>query len=322
MDLQDGRAGEVTTVAEVRSGHHVLGVEHLLGELGDGDGAEGVGATAGQGSETDHEEVETGEGNHVHGELAEIRVELAGEAQRNRDTRHDGRDEVVEVAVRGVRQLQGAHADVVESLVVNAEGLVRVLNQLMDREGGVVGLHDGIRHLGGGDDGEGRHHAVGELLADLGDEEGTHTGTGTTTERVGDLEALEAVAALGLATDDIENLVDKLSTLSVMTLGPVVAGTGLAKDEVVGAEELAEGAGTDGVHGTGLEIDEDGTGNILVAGSLNQAALARPAMRHEGFGGSRTHLVEVDVHALELELGGAVVTTQAVSDMWRVKRNQ
>ena len=139
---------------------------------------------------------------------------------------------------------------------------------------------------------------------------------------MGDLETLKAVAALGLATDDIENLVDKLSTLSVMTLGPVVAGTGLAEDEVVGAEELAEGTGTDGVHGTGLEIDENGTGNILVAGSLNQAALAKPAIHHEGFGGSRTHLVEVDVHALELELGGAVVTTQAVSDMWRVKRNQ
>ena len=40
---------------------------------------------------------------------------------------------------------------------------------------------------------------------------------------MGDLEALEAVTALSLATDDIQDLVDKLGALSVVTLGPVVA---------------------------------------------------------------------------------------------------
>jgi hypothetical protein len=86
---------------------------------------------------------------------------------------------------------------------------------------------------------------------------------------VGDLETLEAVAALGLTADDIENVVDKFSSLSVMTLGPVVSGTGLTENEVVGSEKLSEGTSTDGIHGTGLEIDEDGTGNILVTGGLN-----------------------------------------------------
>jgi len=90
---------------------------------------------------------------------------------------------------------------------------------------------------------------------------------------VGDLETLEAVATLGLAADDIEDLVDKLSSFSVMTLGPVVSGTGLTENEVVGTEELSERTGTDGVHGTGLEIDEDGTGNILVTGSLGAREL-------------------------------------------------
>lgn len=124
LDLQDGRAGQVTTVTEVRSSHHVLGVEHLLGQLGNGDSAERVGTTAGQRSEADHEEVETGEGDHVDGQLAQIRVQLTGETQGGGDTRHDGGDEVVQVTIRRVGQLQGTHADVVESLVVNAEGLV------------------------------------------------------------------------------------------------------------------------------------------------------------------------------------------------------
>jgi proteasome assembly chaperone (PAC2) family protein len=90
---------------------------------------------------------------------------------------------------------------------------------------------------------------------------------------VGDLETLEAVAALGLATNDIEDLVDELGTLSVVTLGPVVSGTGLTEDEVVGAEELTEWASTDGIHGTWLQIDENGTRHVLVAGGLSCALL-------------------------------------------------
>jgi hypothetical protein len=138
----------------------------------------------------------------------------------------------------------------------------------VDGEGSVVRFDNGVGDLGRGHDGESGHHTVGELLADLGDQERTHTGTSTTTERVGDLETLEAVTALGLTTDDIQDLVDQLGTLSVMTLGPVVASTGLTEDEVVGTEELTERTGTDGVHGTGLQVDEDGTGDILVTRGL------------------------------------------------------
>ena len=118
--LQDGRAGEVAAVAEVRSGHHVLRVVHLLGQLGNSDGAEGVGVAAGQRSKADHEEVETREWNHVHGKLAEIRVELTRETQAGGDAGHDGGDEVVEVTIRWVLQLEGSHADVVKSLYPSA----------------------------------------------------------------------------------------------------------------------------------------------------------------------------------------------------------
>lgn len=70
-----------------------------------------------------------------------------------------------------------------------------------------------------------------------------------------------------------------------MTLGPIVScdvlfdvllkfmtfptSTALTKDEVVGTEELTERTSTDGVHCAGLQIDEDGSGDIFVARSLN-----------------------------------------------------
>ena len=77
---------------------------------------------------------------HVNGELAEVRVQLTGETQASRDTGHDHRHKVVEVTVGGGGELQCAEADVVESLVIDTEGLVRVLDQLVNGEGGVVGL--------------------------------------------------------------------------------------------------------------------------------------------------------------------------------------
>ena len=55
---------------------------------------------------------------------------------------------MVQVTVGGGGQLKGSEADVVQGLVVNAVGLVSVLNQLMHGEGGVVGFHDSVRHFG------------------------------------------------------------------------------------------------------------------------------------------------------------------------------
>jgi len=239
-----------------------------LGKLRDGDSAEGVCATAGQRSEADHEEMKTRERDHVDGQLAEIRVQLAREAQAGCDAGHDGGYEMVEVTVGGVAELERPHADVVESLVINAEGLVGVLNKLVNGEGGVVWLNNRVGNLRRGNDGERRHHAVWELLTDLGDQESTHTSTSATTKGVRDLEALKAVAALGLTADHVKHLVDQLRTLSVVTLGPVVTSTRLAEDEVVRAKELTEWAGSDSVHGTRLEIDKNRARNILVAGGL------------------------------------------------------
>ena len=98
--------------------HHVLGIEHLLGQLGNGKGTVLLGSTGGQGSETNHEEVETGEGNHVHSKLAEIAVELTRETQGAGGSADGGRHQVVKITVGRGGELKGAEADIVQSLVV------------------------------------------------------------------------------------------------------------------------------------------------------------------------------------------------------------
>merc|ERR1711981_1448833 len=222
----------------------------------------------GEWGEASEEEVETGEWHKVDSELTEVRVELTGEADAASHTGHAGGAEMVQVTIGGGGELEGTEADVVQGLVVHAHTLVGVLDQLVDGEGGVVWLDHGVGHLRGRNHGEGKHNTVRVLLADLGDQESSHTGAGATSKGVGELEALKAIARFGLLTDDVEHGVDELGTLGVVALGPVVTGSGLAEDGVVGAEELTERTGADGVHGARLQVHQDGAGHVATAGGL------------------------------------------------------
>ena len=97
---------------------------------------------------------------------------------------------------------------------------------------------------------------------------------------MGNLEALEAVAAFSFLSHNVEDGVDEFGSLGVVALSPVVSGSGLAEDEVVRSEKLSVGTGSDGVHGSGFEIHEDGSGDVPASG---------------GF-------IEVDVDSFELEV--------------------
>ena len=110
---EDGSDGQVSAVARVTGSHHVLGIEHLLCELGHGQRTVLLRATRCQWSEAGHEEVKTWKGDHVHGQLAKIGVQLTWESQTSGDTGHGGRDEVVQIAVGGCGQFQRAEANII-----------------------------------------------------------------------------------------------------------------------------------------------------------------------------------------------------------------
>lgn len=48
-----------------------------------------------------------------------------------------------------------------------------------------------------------------------------------------------------------------------MALSPVVSGSALAEDKVVGPEQLPEWPRANGVHGSWLQIDKDGARNVF-----------------------------------------------------------
>lgn len=100
-------------------------------------------------------------------------------------------------------------------------------------------------------------------------------------EQIADLHTLQAIAILRFLSNDIENRINQLRSLRVMPLGPVVSSTGLSEDEIIRPEDLTVLPRSDAVHGPGLEIHENGSGNVPSARSF----------------------VVVDVDPLELEIG-------------------
>ena len=84
-----GGNSQVPPLPGVRRCHHVLRIKHLLGQFRHIDVAELVASPRNQRRESDHEEVQAGERNHIDGKFAEIRVQLTWKTETSSNTGHD-----------------------------------------------------------------------------------------------------------------------------------------------------------------------------------------------------------------------------------------
>ena len=126
---EDGCHSEVAAMPGVASSHHVLGVKHLLGELGHGERPVLLAATGGQRGKAGHEEVEAGEGDHVDRQLPQVGIQLAGEPEEGgqvtgvlRQVRADLRQVVTPDMVSDTRWFKSPYVGVASFRVLRRRG--------------------------------------------------------------------------------------------------------------------------------------------------------------------------------------------------------
>jgi hypothetical protein len=214
--------------------------------------------------------MDTWVGDEVGLELSNIDVEGTIETEGGGEGGDNLGDESVEVSVGGALNIEVSSADIVDGLVVEHDGDIGVLEEGVGGEDGVVWLNNGGGDLRRGVDGEAELGLLAVVNGESLEEEGTETGSGTTTDGVEDEEALETSALIGELSDSVEAEVNNLLTDGVVTTGEVVGGILLTGDELLGVEELSVGSSADLIDDGGLEIEEDGTGDVLASTSLRE----------------------------------------------------
>lgn len=152
-------------------------------------------------------------------ELVQINVEGAVETKGCGNRGDDLRDETVQVGEAGRGDSEPLLADVVNGFVVNHERAVRVLESGVSRQDGVVGFNDGVSHRRRGVHAELELGLLAIVRRQTLENESTEAGASSTTERVEDEEALEAVTVVCKTADLVHDGVDHLFAHGVVPTG-------------------------------------------------------------------------------------------------------
>merc|ERR1711981_914005 len=217
-------AGHVFTMSGVALGHHGGGLESGVGDLSDGELLVVSLLSRDDGSVGREHEMNTGIGHEVGLELGDIDVEGTVESEGGSKGGDDLGDQSVEVGVGGSLDVEGSPADIVDGLVVKHDSDIGVLKKRVSGQDRVVWLNNSGGDLGRGVDGEAKLGLLAMVDGEPLEEEGSETGTGTTTDGVEDEEALETSALIGELTDSVEAEINNLLTNGVVTTGEVVGG--------------------------------------------------------------------------------------------------
>ena len=249
-------------------------------------------------------EMDTGVRDEVGLELSHINVKGTIESEGGSEGGDNLRDESVEVGVGGSLNIEVSSADIVDGLVVEHDGDIGVLEKGVSGQDGVVWLNNGGGDLRGWVDGETELGLLSVIDGKSLEEEGTKTGTGTTTDGVEDKESLETSALIGELSDSVEAEINNLLTDGVVTTGEVVSGIFLTGDELLWVEKLSVGASSDLIDDGGLEIEEDSAGDVLASTSLGEEGVESVVTATDGLIGRHlTVRLDTVLEAEELPAG-------------------
>merc|ERR1711902_43105 len=218
-------------------------------------------------------EVDTWVGHQVGLELSEIDVEGTIEAKRSSDGADDLTNQTVEIGVGGTLDVEVTTTDIVDSLIVDHEGTVGVLQGGMGGQDGVVGLDHSSGNLGSRVDGELKLALLAVVHGQPLHEQGCKARSGAASEGMEQKESLKSSTGVSELPNPVENQVDNLLSDSVVSSGVVVSSVLLSVDELLGMVQLTVGSASGLIDDSRLQIDEDSSWDVLASSSLGEEGL-------------------------------------------------
>ncbi|GIL73334.1 hypothetical protein Vretifemale_3527, partial [Volvox reticuliferus] len=217
-------AGHVLAVARVALDHHRGRLKSSVGDLSDrqllmvsllGRDDRGVGA---------EHKVDAGVWHQVSLELSHIHVEGTIEAQGSRQGADDLSNQAVQVGVGRALDVEAAAANVINSLVVEHDRHIGVLQQGVGRQDGVVWLNNSRRHLGRRVDSEAQLGLLAVVDRQALQQQRAKARASAATNSVENEEALQAGAVVGQLADTVQSEIHNFLADGVVTTGEVVGG--------------------------------------------------------------------------------------------------
>jgi len=203
-------------------------------------------------------------------ELSDIDVEGTIESEGSGQRGDNLGDKSVKVSVGWSLNVEVSSADIVHGLVIEHDGDISVLKEGVSGEDRVVWLNNGGGDLWGWVHSESELGLLSVINGESLEEEGTESGSGTSTDSVEDEESLESSTLVSELSDSVEAEIDDLLSDGVVTSGEVVSGIFLSGDKLLWMEELSVGTGSDLIDDSWLEIEEDGSWDVLASTSLRE----------------------------------------------------
>jgi hypothetical protein len=213
-------------------------------------------------------EVDTWVWHQVGLELGQVDVQGTIETQRGSDRADDLANQTIQVGVGWTFNVEVTTTDVVDGLIVDHEGAVRVLQGGMGGQDGVVWLNNSGRDLRSWVDGKLQLGFLSVVNAQSFHQQGSESRSGTTAEAVEDEESLETGALISQLADTVKHKINDFLSDGVMTTSVVVGGIFLSSNQLFWVEKLTVCSSTNLINYSWLQINEDGSWNVLSSSSL------------------------------------------------------
>ena len=205
--------------------------------------------------------------------------------QPGKNYKHYLANEPVEVGVGGSLNVEVATADVIDGLIVNHEGTVRVFQGGMGGQDSIVGFHNSSGHLGSRVDRELQLGLLAIVNREAFHQEGSESRSGATAKGVEKKESLEARALVSQLANTVQNEVNDLLANGVVSTSIVVGSIFLSGDQLLRVEQLAVGSSSDFINDSGLQINKDSAGNMLSGSGLSKEGGERVITSQQLVGG-------------------------------------